>query len=70
VTRLHATLRKIVPAAVASDLGTTITGIQPAITLYTLVMATLMITGGKIGTVIGRRRAFALGLVVYGAGRR
>ena len=34
----------------AEDVGTTITGIQTAITLYTLVMATLMITGGKIGT--------------------
>ena len=52
----------------AEDLGTTITGIQTAITLYTLVMATLMITGGKIGTIIGRRRAFAIGFVIYGAG--
>ncbi|MFD4183673.1 MFS transporter, partial [Rhodococcus sp. NPDC058514] len=55
-------------AAVAADLGTTITGIQTAITLYTLVMATLMITGGKVGTILGRRRAFGIGLVVYGAG--
>ena len=55
-------------ATVASDLGTTVTGIQTAITLYTLVMATLMITGGKIGTMIGRRRAFALGCVIYGTG--
>jgi EmrB/QacA subfamily drug resistance transporter len=55
-------------ATVASDLGTTVTGIQTAITLYTLVMATLMITGGKIGTIIGRRRAFALGCIVYAAG--
>jgi MFS family permease len=55
-------------AQVAEDIGTTITGIQTAITLYTLVMATLMITGGKIGTLIGRRRAFAIGCVIYGAG--
>ena len=53
---------------VAADLGTTITGIQTAITLYTLVMATLMITGGKLGTIMGRRRAMALGLVIYGTG--
>jgi hypothetical protein len=33
-----------------------VTGIQAAITLYTLVMASLMITGGKIGAIIGRRR--------------
>src|SRR5512144_818651 len=55
-------------ATVANDVGTTVTGIQTAITLYTLVMASLMITGGKIGAIIGRRRAFAIGLVIYGAG--
>ena len=53
---------------VAADLNTSITGIQTAITLYTLVMATMMITGGRVGTIIGRRRAFAIGLVVYGCG--
>jgi MFS family permease len=54
--------------SVASDLHTTVTGIQTAITLYTLVMAAFMITGGKIGAIIGRRRAFGIGLVVYGCG--
>jgi MFS family permease len=54
--------------SVANDLGTTVTGIQTAITLYTLVMAAFMITGGKIGAVIGRRRAFAVGLTVYALG--
>lgn len=55
-------------ATVANDLGTTVTGIQTAITLYTLVMAMLMVTGGKIGALLGRRRAFALGCVIYGCG--
>src|SRR5215208_4796045 len=55
-------------AQVAKDVGTTVTGIQTAITLYTLVMATLMITGGKVGSLIGRKRAFAIGCVIYGAG--
>lgn len=53
---------------VAADVGTTVTGIQTAITLYTLVMASLMITGGKIGAIAGRRQAFAAGLIIYGAG--
>jgi MFS family permease len=53
---------------VAADTGTTVTGIQTAITLYTLAMASLMITGGKVGAIAGRRRAFATGLVIYGAG--
>jgi MFS family permease len=49
--------------SVANDLGTTVTGIQTAITLYTLVMAAFMITGGKIGALIGRRRSSAYGLI-------
>ena len=65
---LDSSVMNVSMATVASDVGTDITGIQTAITLYTLVMATLMITGGKIGSIIGRRRAFAIGCVVYGAG--
>lgn len=65
---LDSSVMNVSMADVAEDLDTPITGIQTAITLYTLVMATLMITGGKVGTIIGRRRAFALGLVIYGAG--
>lgn len=55
-------------ATVAKDVGTTVTGIQGAITAYTLVMAMLMITGAKIGAIIGRKRAFAIGCVIYGCG--
>ena len=55
-------------ATVADDLGTTITGIQTAIVLYTLVMAMLMVTGGKVGTIIGRKRAFMIGCVIYCSG--
>ncbi len=31
-------------------------------------MATLMITGGKVGARVGRKRAFAIGCIVYGTG--
>src|SRR5512133_2522262 len=55
-------------ATVAKDVGTTVTGIQTAITMYTLVMASLMITGGKLGQIWGRKRAFAIGCVIYGCG--
>jgi len=55
-------------ATVAKDVGTTVTGIQTAITLYTLVMASLMITGGKLGQILGRKRAFTIGCVIYGCG--
>jgi EmrB/QacA subfamily drug resistance transporter len=65
---LDSSVMNVSMATVAADLGTTITGIQTAITLYTLVMATLMITGGKLGTIMGRRRAMGIGLVIYAAG--
>ena len=44
------------------------TGIQTAITLYTLVMASFMITGGRVGEIIGRKRAFTIGCVIYACG--
>ncbi|MER7452905.1 MFS transporter [Nocardia beijingensis] len=65
---LDSSVMNVSMATVAQDLDTTITGIQTAITLYTLVMASLMITGGKVGAILGRRRTFGFGLVVYGAG--
>src|SRR5690242_11582137 len=65
---LDTSVMNVAIATVAKDVGTDVTGIQTAITLYTLVMATLMITGGKVGALIGRKRAFAIGCVIYGAG--
>ncbi len=65
---LDSSVMNVSMATVAADLGTTITGIQTAITLYTLVMATLMITGGKLGSIMGRRRAMGIGLIIYAAG--
>src|SRR6476660_8759780 len=65
---LDSSVMNVSIATVAKDVGTTVTGIQTAITLYTLVMASLMITGGKIGQIIGRKRAFMIGCVIYGCG--
>ena len=56
---LDSSVMNVSIATVAEDVGTDVTGIQTAITLYTLVMASLMITGGKIGGILGRKRAFA-----------
>lgn len=65
---LDSSVMNVSIAEVASDVGTTVTGIQTAITLYMLVMAMLMITGGKLGQIFGRKRAFAVGCVIYGTG--
>jgi len=65
---LDSSVMNVSIATVAKDVGTTVTGIQTAITFYTLVMASLMITGGKLGQILGRKRAFAIGCVIYGCG--
>ncbi len=50
------------------DFDTTVTTIQIVIALYALVMAALMLTGGKLGDLWGRKRAFVIGLCIYGTG--
>ncbi len=55
-------------STLVADFDTTVTTIQAVITLYCLVMAMFMLTGAKIGDIIGRRRAFVVGLAIYGCG--
>jgi MFS family permease len=43
-------------------------GIQIAITIFLLVMAALMIPGGKLTDRLGRKRCFTMGLTIYGNG--
>jgi MFS family permease len=50
------------------DLDTTVQGIQVAITLFLLVMAALMIPGGKLTDKFGRKRCFLVGLLIYAVG--
>ncbi|WP_189830932.1 MFS transporter [Streptomyces zaomyceticus] len=65
---LDSSVMNVSIATVADDVDTTVTGIQGAITAYTLVMAMFMIPGGKVGVLIGRRRAFMIGCAIYGCG--
>ena len=65
---LDSSVMNVSIATVAQDVGTTVTGIQGAITAYTLVMAMFMIPGGKVGALIGRKRAFMIGCGIYGCG--
>jgi MFS family permease len=53
---------------ISKDLDTTVQGVQVAITIFLLVMAALMIPGGKLTDRWGRKRCFTVGLVVYGIG--
>ncbi|HEU0239610.1 MAG TPA: MFS transporter [Micromonosporaceae bacterium] len=53
---------------ISTDLHTTVQGVQVTITLFLLVMAALMIPGGKLTDRYGRKRMFTAGLVLYGIG--
>ncbi|MFD5798675.1 MFS transporter [Streptomyces diastatochromogenes] len=53
---------------ISKDLDTTVQGVQVAITVFLLVMAALMIPGGKLTDRYGRKRCFVVGLVVYAVG--
>ncbi|MGV8144009.1 MAG: MFS transporter, partial [Methanothermobacter sp.] len=50
------------------DLNTNISTIQSIIAIYSLVMASLMIPGGKLQDVLGRRKTFLTGAFIYGTG--
>ncbi len=65
---LDTTVMNVSVSAVVEDLGTTLTQVQLAITLYTLVMGSFMLFGGRLGDMFGRRRVFAIGLGIYGTG--
>lgn len=65
---LDASVMNVSISALVEDLDTTVSAIQGVITAYTLVMAAGMITGGKLGDLLGRRRALRIGLVIYACG--
>ena len=55
-------------SAVVHDLDTTVSGVQSAIALEALVSAAFILIGGKVGDLIGRKRAYVLGLLGYAVG--
>jgi len=65
---IDTTIMNVSISALVEDLGTTVGEVQTAITLYTLTMAAFMLTGGKLGDIWGSKRAFRIGLVIYGVG--
>jgi MFS family permease len=68
VASYAATNMNVAISAIAKSLSTSVIGVQTAITLFTLMMAALMIPGSKLTDIWGRRRCFLLGLAIYGAG--
>lgn len=65
---IDGTVMNVSISRIVEDLNTSVVGIQTAITMFTLVMAAFMLTGGTLGQRFGPRRAFGIGLVIYGIG--
>ena len=65
---IDTTIMNVSISALIEEFDTDVATVQGAITLYALVMASFMITGGKIGDIIGRKKAFRIGLIIYGTG--
>src|SRR3954467_10301294 len=55
-------------SAVIEDLDTTASGVQSAIALEALVSAAFILINSKVGDLIGRKRAYILGLLAYAVG--
>jgi len=65
---LDSSVMNVSISQLVEDFDTDVTAIQGVITFYALVMAALMITGGKLGDLWGRRRAFGIGMAIYAVG--
>lgn len=65
---LDSTVMNVSISTIVADLHTSVSSLQAAITFYTLTMAALMLTGGKLGDKLGRLKALKIGAVIYGVG--
>ena len=66
--RVDTSLMNVSISAVVEDLDTTVSGVQSAIALEALVSAAFILIGSKVGDLIGRKRAYVLGLLGYAIG--
>ena len=68
VIALDSTFMNVAITTLVKDLNTTVSVIQTIISVYTLTMASLMLIGGKMQDVLGKKRAFLIGACIYGTG--
>ncbi len=68
VLGVDSSLMNVSISAVVMSLNTTVSGVQSAIALEALISAAFILINSKIGDIIGRKKAYVLGLGAYGAG--
>jgi len=64
---LDNTVVNVALPSIQRDLGSSLSGLEWTINGYTLSFAVLLATGGRLGDIFGRRRAFLIGVVVFAA---
>jgi DHA2 family methylenomycin A resistance protein-like MFS transporter len=63
---LDVTVVNVALVKMGNDLGTSREGLQWVVDGYALVLASLMLSAGDIADLLGRRRVFLAGLIVFG----
>jgi MFS family permease len=62
---LDNTVVNVALPSIQDDLGASLSGLQWTVNAYTLTFAVLLVTGGRLGDVFGRRKMFLWGVVVF-----
>jgi EmrB/QacA subfamily drug resistance transporter len=62
---LDNTVVNVALPSIQDDLGATLSGLEWTVNIYTLTFAVLLVTGGRLGDILGRRRMFLFGVVVF-----
>ena len=65
---VDSTMMNVAVPTIVKDLNTNVTTVQGIISLYSLVMASLMLVGGKLGALQGVKKIFLIGVIIYGVG--
>src|SRR4051812_6954096 len=64
---LDNTVVNVALPSIQKDLGASISGLEWTVNAYTLTFAVLLVTGGRLGDIFGRRRMFLFGVMAFGA---
>ena len=65
---VDSTMMNVAVPTIVKDLNTNVSSVQGVISLYSLIMASLMLVGGKLGAIRGVKKIFIVGIIIYGVG--
>src|SRR5204862_5182706 len=63
---LDNTVVNVALPSIQRDLNASLASLEWTVNAYTLTLAVLLVTGGRLGDIFGRRRMFLFGVVVFG----